>query len=92
MTDRITQSVVTLRSAVDLGPSARTLPAGAYRCTVEEELIEGLSFAAFHRVATTFEIPAIGTASAARQYVAVDTALLDAALNAGIAEQDLRDT
>ena len=82
MTDRQTDSVITFRRPFDLGPPTGSLPAGSYRCTVEEELIEGLSFAAFRRVSTTLEIPAIGTASAMHHYISVDSALLDAAVEA----------
>jgi hypothetical protein len=36
----------------------RMLPAGAYRVVTDEELIEGLSFAVYRRVATMIFVPA----------------------------------
>ena len=36
----------------------RLLPAGSYEVITDEEMIEGLSFAAFRRVATMIRIPA----------------------------------
>jgi hypothetical protein len=36
----------------------RVLPAGSYEVVTDEEMIEGLSFAAFRRVATMIMVPA----------------------------------
>jgi hypothetical protein len=36
----------------------RVLPAGSYEVITDEEMIEGLSFAAFRRIATLIKIPA----------------------------------
>ncbi|MGC1779239.1 MAG: hypothetical protein WBB34_14940 [Xanthobacteraceae bacterium] len=36
----------------------RMLPAGAYRVVTDEELIEGISFPAYRRVATMIFVPA----------------------------------
>jgi hypothetical protein len=80
MTSRSVGSVVTFRRPFRLGKQTEMLPAGAYRLTIEEELIEGLSFAAYHRTDTILEIPAVGTASAKKQYVHVQADELDAAL------------
>lgn len=80
MSSRSVDSVVTFERPFSLGKQAETLPAGDYRLTVEEELIDGLSFAAFHRTDTILEIPAIGTASAVRQYIHLQAGELDAAL------------
>jgi hypothetical protein len=44
-------------------------------------LIEGLSFAAFRQTSTVLEVPAIGVASAIRQYINVTRDDLDAALH-----------
>jgi hypothetical protein len=80
MTNRSTESVVTFRHPFAIGAHGSQLPAGAYRLTVEEELIEGLSFAAFHQTSTVLEVPAIGVASAIRQYLDITRDDLDAAL------------
>jgi hypothetical protein len=81
MTNRFADSVVTFKHPFTIGTHGLELPAGAYRLTVEEELIEGLSFAAFRQTSTTLEVPAIGVASAIRQYLNVTSDDLDAALN-----------
>jgi len=36
----------------------RLLPAGDYRVVTDEELIEGLSFPAYHRISTVIFVPA----------------------------------
>jgi len=41
-----------------LGRSGRLLPAGSYEVVTDEELIEGLSFPVYRRVATTMLVPA----------------------------------
>jgi hypothetical protein len=38
----------------------RPLPAGSYEVVTDEEMIEGLSFAAYRRVATMIKVPAEG--------------------------------
>lgn len=45
--------------------------AGAYNVVTDEEMIEGLSFAVFRRVATTIEIPT-GPNSSAMETVSID--------------------
>ena len=49
---------------------------------VEEELIQGLSFNAYHRGATTFHVPAISTRSGMRQAFPIDAEELESALAA----------
>lgn len=39
---------------------ARVLPAGAYEVVTDEERIEGLTFAAYRRIATMITVPAEG--------------------------------
>ena len=80
MTSRSVTSIVTFTRPFTMNTQKETLPAGAYTVTIDEELIEGLSFAAYQRVATILEIPAIGTASAVKQYLHVSADDLDAAL------------
>ena len=41
----------------------RTLPAGSYRVVTDEELIDGISFPAYRRVATMIFVPAESRAS-----------------------------
>lgn len=46
------------------------VPAGAYTVVTDEEMIEGLSFTVFRRVATTITVPAPN--SAGMETVAID--------------------
>lgn len=80
MTNRSADSIVTFKHPFAIGTHGSELPAGAYRLTVEEELIEGLSFAAFRQTSTVLEVPAIGVSSPIRQYINVNQDDLDAAL------------
>jgi len=45
----------------------------------DEELIDGLSFVAYQRVATTLQIPAIGVEGGKSQYLSVSPDELEAA-------------
>jgi hypothetical protein len=58
----------------------RTLPAGSYRVVTDEELIDGISFLAYRRVATVIFVPAaIGASSV--EMVTIDPLDLQAALD-----------
>jgi hypothetical protein len=57
----------------------RTLPAGAYRVVTDEELIEGVSFPVYRRVATMVFVPARQGASSI-EMVPIDPLDLQAAL------------
>ena len=54
-------------------------PAGTYTVEVDEDLIEGLSFLAYRRVATTIFLPLPHSGSGSMQAVAVDPRELDEA-------------
>lgn len=58
MTVRSRREVVTFRHPFRIRGIDRQLPAGAYEVITDEEAIEGLSFAAFRRVATMIMVPA----------------------------------
>ena len=53
-------------------------PAGTYDVEVDEELIEGLSFLAYRRVATTIYLPLGSRAVGSHQAVRVDPGELEA--------------
>ena len=57
----------------------RTLPAGAYRVVTDEELIEGISFPVYRRVATMVFVPASQGASSI-EMLTIDPLDLQAAL------------
>jgi hypothetical protein len=55
----------------------RVLPPGEYRVVADEELIEGLSFPAYHRVSTVILVPA--PSGSAVEMVTIEPADLEAA-------------
>jgi hypothetical protein len=58
MTIRSRRETVTFKHPFRIRGVDRVLPAGSYEVITDEEMIEGLSFAAFRRVATMIEVPA----------------------------------
>ena len=62
----------------------RLLPAGDYRVTTDEELIEGLSFPVYRRVATMIFVP--GPAQRSFEMITIDPADLQAAQKRDAAE------
>jgi len=58
MTTRSRRETITFRHPFRIKGIDRLLPAGAYEVITDEEMIEGLSFAVFRRVATMIMIPA----------------------------------
>ena len=54
---RTTRKTVTFRSPFSLESVCRILPAGSYEVVTDEELIEGLSFPVYRRVATMIFVP-----------------------------------
>ena len=82
MTERTTETEITFAHAFSLDSLVEALQAGTYRLVVDEELIEGLSFPAYRRVATHLEIPAIAIATGKRQFLQVTSKEIDEALAA----------
>src|SRR6516162_2442132 len=60
MTIRSRRETVTFKHPFRIRGRDRLLPAGSYEVITDEEMIEGLSFAAFRRVATMIGIPGEG--------------------------------
>ena len=58
MTMRSRRETVTFKHPFRIKGIDRLLPPGAYEVITEEEMIEGLSFASFRRVATMITVPA----------------------------------
>ena len=58
MSARTTRKTVTFNRPFSLEGIDRMLPAGGYEVVTDEELIEGLSFPVYRRVATTMLVPA----------------------------------
>ncbi len=58
MTMRSRRDTITFKHPFRIKGIDRVLPPGSYEVITDEEMIEGLSFAAFHRVATMITVPA----------------------------------
>lgn len=57
MTMRSRRETITFRNPFQLAGIDRVLPAGAYEVVTDDEMIEGLSFPVFRRVATMITVP-----------------------------------
>ena len=66
MTIRSRRETITFKHPFRIKGIDRQLPAGGYEVITDEEMIEGLSFAAFRRVATMIMVPATARRSSAR--------------------------
>ena len=77
---RTTRETLTFESPFSLTAVDEVMPAGAYTVEMDEELIEGLSFLAYRRVATTIYLPLRRGGTGSFQAIRVDPAELDAAL------------
>ena len=58
MLTRTRRKIVTFRRPFSLQGVGQMLPAGVYEVATDEEMIEGLSFPVYRRVATTMLVPA----------------------------------
>ena len=74
MTTRTRRETVTFSRAFRIKGIDRALPAGAYEVITDEEMIEGLSFASFRRVATMIMVPA--PRGSAMEMISIDPARL----------------
>lgn len=63
MTIRSRREAVTFKHPFRIRGVDRVLPAGTYEVITDEESIEGLSFAAFRRIATMILVPGASSAS-----------------------------
>ncbi len=84
MATRTTETTVTFRRPFTLTAIDGVQPAGTYRLETDEDLLPGLSFHAFQRVATMLHLPAMFTSGGTRQVVTVDPTELAIALEADI--------
>lgn len=80
MTARTNQTTVTFTRPFLLEGLGRALPAGDYRVETEEELIEGLSYAAYRRTATVLLLPAAAGTGGFPRALTIDPQDLEAAL------------
>jgi hypothetical protein len=71
MTIRSRREVVTFKHPFQIRGVDRLLPAGPYEVITDEEMIEGLSFAAFRRVATMIVVPAATSPGSTMEMVSI---------------------
>jgi hypothetical protein len=71
MTIRSRRETVTFKHPFRIRGVDRLLPAGAYEVITDEEMIEGLSFAAFRRVATMMMVPAAASRGLAMEMISI---------------------
>jgi hypothetical protein len=78
MTIRTIRRTIAFRRPFYLKGVDRLLPPGDYSVVTDEELIEGLSFSAYHRISTAIFVPA--PSGSAIEMVTIDPLDLEAAL------------
>lgn len=92
MTTRTIRTTVTFARPFSLGGFDGQQPAGSYAVETDEELLEGLSFPAYRRMATMIQLRSgaslKGTASGILQVAVIDPAQLAAALVADAAPNE----
>ena len=64
MSIRSRRETITFNHPVRIRGIDRVLPAGAYEVVTDEEMIEGLSFACWRRIATMITVPSEGVRGA----------------------------
>jgi len=85
MAMRTTNKTVTFHRPFGLKGVDRLLPPADYRVMTDEELIEGVSFPAYHRVSTVIFVPGLSGSSV--EMVTVDPLELQAAKDRDLAMQ-----
>lgn len=80
MTTRTRESFVRFRHPFALKGVEHAIPPGEYKVTTEESAIEGLTFLAYRRVATSIVLPLSAATSASIEMVTIDPADLQSAL------------
>jgi hypothetical protein len=79
MTMRSRRETVTFRHPFRIKGIDRQLQAGAYEVITDEEMIEGLSFASFRRVATMIMVPGAAPRTSSMEMISIGaTDLCDA--------------
>ena len=71
MTTRSRREVITFRHPFRIKGIDRVLPPGAYEVVTDEEMIEGLSFASFRRVATMIMVPAAAPRGSTMEMISI---------------------
>ena len=80
MRTRTSEKTVTFRRPFVLAELDEVLPAGDYSVETEEELVEGISYAAYRRTGTLLHLPARSGPSHLTRAMTIDPEELEAAL------------
>ncbi|MGO4335197.1 hypothetical protein AB4037_09800 [Labrys sp. KB_33_2] len=80
MNVRTTRSTVTFTKPFRLDGFNENQPPGDYRVDIDEELIEGVSFLAYRRIAALFHLPALSEPQTSIQVASITPATFDAML------------
>jgi hypothetical protein len=78
VTTRTTRKIVTFRRPFSLSAVDEVLPSGTYTVDTDEELIDGLSFLAYRRIATLLHLPCTSNRGVS-EVIAIDPLELEAA-------------
>ena len=84
MTIRTTRKTVTFRRPFSLSAIDEVQPSGTYTVDTDEELIDGLSFLAYRRVATLLHLRSTSSRVGVTELVTVNPLELEAALKTDI--------
>jgi len=71
MTARSRRETINFQHPFRIKGIDRSLPAGAYEVITDEEMIEGVSFAAYRRVATMIVVPAAPPRGATMEMISI---------------------
>jgi hypothetical protein len=71
MTTRSRRETITFRRPFRIKGIDRLLQAGAYEVITDEEMIEGLSFASFRRVATMLMVPGAAPRASSMEMISI---------------------
>jgi hypothetical protein len=82
MTIRSRRETVTFKHPFQIRGIERLLPAGAYEVITDEEMIEGLSFPSYRRIATMIMVPAAHSSGSIMEMLSIGSVdLADAQRN-----------
>jgi hypothetical protein len=80
MMTRTTRKTVTFRRPFSISAIDKVQPSGTYTVDTDEELIDGLSFLAYRRVATLLHLPSMSSRVGVIEIVTINPLELEAAL------------
>jgi hypothetical protein len=91
MMTRTTRKTVTFRWPFSMSAIDKVQPSGTYTVDTDEELIDGLSFLAYRRVATLLHLPSTSSRVGVTEIVTINPLELEAALKRDIQQSGPRE-